>query len=61
MEEDEDNIETIIEADGGGDTNQDTEEVDHSNNGFCFPEEDFIETRTAMNDAMRHQGTHTTT
>ena len=61
VEEDEDNLQAIITAVGVGDTNQDTEESDHPNNDFCFTEADFIETRTAMNDAMRHQGTHTTT
>ena len=61
IEEDEDNLQAIIAAVGVGDTNQDTEESDHPNNDFCFTEADFIETRTAMNDAMRHQGTHTTT
>jgi len=61
MEEYEDNIEATITAGGGGDTNQDTEEADHPNNDFCFTEADFIETRNAMNNVMRHQGTHTTT
>ena len=61
MEEYEDNIKATITAGDGGDTNQDTEEADHPNNDFCFMEVDFIETQTVMNDAMRHQGTHTTT
>ena len=61
VEEDEDNLNAIITAVGGVGINPDTEESDHPNNDFCFTEADFIETRTAMNDAMRHQGTHTTT
>ena len=28
------------------------------NNDFCFTEDDFIETRQQMNDAVRHQGTY---
>jgi len=61
IDEDEDNLDAVIAVLGGGDTNQDTEESDHPNNDFCFTEADFIETRTTMNNAMRHQGTHTTT
>ena len=29
-----------------------------TNNDFCFTEDDFIETRQHMNDAVRHQGIH---
>ena len=61
IEEDEDNINAIIAAVDGVDTSPDTEESDHPNNDFCFTEADFIDTQTAMNDATRHQGTHTTT
>ena len=57
IDEDEDNLDAVIAALGGGDTNQDTEESDHPNNDFCFTEADFIETRTAMNDDMR-QNSH---
>ena len=61
IEEDKDNLDAIIAAVSDGKANQDTEESDHPNNDFCFREADFIKTRTAMNNAMRHQGTHTTT
>ena len=39
---------------------QDTVEDEGSmpNNDFCFTEDDFIETRQQMNDAIRHQGTY---
>jgi len=45
-----DNVETeqnTVEDEGG-----------MPNNDFCFTEDDFIETRQQMNDAVRHQGTY---
>ena len=57
IEEDEDNLGAVLAGGGGGGS----EDVDHPNNDFCFTEEDFIESRTAMNDATRHWGTYNVT
>ena len=61
-----------VEADADGEGNGDAfiegedipqadsmEEEDNApNNDFCFTQEDFIQTKTEMNDATRHQGTY---
>ena len=45
---------------GGGGGNEDAVD-DHPNNGFYFTEEDFIESRIAMNKATRQWGEYIVT